>query len=114
MSCIKVIEKSKILLVAFLFVIAMAMVGCSPQETTDSAPESNDTVARGEYTPFDPNAEIEVTDGKAIEGSEEEELQQERIAGGAVGEVVSENLEPLTGVIDNDGEEYEPKYGDQY
>ena len=58
--------------------------GCAPQQTSeraDGAPETNDTAVKGEYQPFDPSVEAANTSGKAIEGSEEEELQQERIAG---------------------------------
>lgn len=36
---------------------------------------------RGEYTPFDPSVDSGDSGGKAIEGSEEEQLQQERIGG---------------------------------
>ena len=52
-----------------------------------------------------------MTAGAAIEGSEEEQLQQERIAGGAAGGVVSENLEPLEGITDYSEGEYVPVYG---
>ena len=66
--------------------LAASCLGCAPA-ATEIAPTdglaSNDMVVKGEYTPYDPAAEAEVTAGAAIEGSEEEQLQQERIAGGA-------------------------------
>lgn len=71
----------------------------------------NDTVELGTYEAFAPAEEIEHNAGTAIEGNEEEELQQERIAGGAVGAVVSENLEPLNGIVDYSEGEYVPVYG---
>lgn len=80
-------------------------------ETTSSNPTSNDTAVKGDYTPYDPSVEAEVTGGSGIEGSEEEQLQQERIAGGAAGAVVSENLEPLVGITDYSEGEYVPVYG---
>jgi len=70
----------------------------------------NDTAVRGEYTPFEPKEDAEAFSGTAIEGNEEEELQQERIAGGAVGEARSV-LEPLHGVTDYSEGEYVPVYG---
>lgn len=86
--------------------------------TKDAAPaavtgsySSNDTAVKGEYTPYDPATEAEITGGTGIEGSEEEQLQQERIAGGAVGAVVSKNLEPLVGITDYSEGEYVPVYG---
>ena len=51
------------------------------------------------------NAELE-----SIEGNEEEELQQERIAGGAAGEAHSK-VEELHGITDYSEGEYVPKYG---
>ena len=70
----------------------------------------NDTAVRGEYTPFEPKEDAETFSGVAIEGNEEEELQQERIAGGAVGEATSQ-LEPLHGITDYSEGEYVPVYG---
>lgn len=99
--------------VAFTALLALGAVGCAPQQQVvepDGAP-TNDTAAIGEYTPYDPEAEAAATGGTAIEGSEEEQLQQERIAGGAVGGVQSKNLEPLTGVTDYSEGEYVPVYG---
>ena len=72
---------------------------------------SNDTAVKGEYIPYDPAAEAEITGGSGIEGSEEEQLQQERIAGGAAGEVVSKNLEPLVGITDYSEGDFVPVYG---
>lgn len=71
----------------------------------------NDTTVRGEYTPFEPKEEVETFSGNAIEGNEEEELQQERIAGGAVGEAKSQ-VEALHGITDYSEGEYTPVYGD--
>ena len=70
----------------------------------------NDTAVRGEYTPYEPKEDAESFSGTAIEGNEEEELQQERIAGGAVGEARSQ-LEPLHGITDYSEGEYVPVYG---
>lgn len=95
-------------------VLVLGLAGCSPQTAPvegDTRPEGNDTAVAGEYVPYDPAKEAEITAGKAIEGSEEEELQQERIAGGAVGGVVSQNLEPLEGVVDGSEGEYRPITG---
>lgn len=94
--------------------LTLGLAGCAP-EAREIAPSdglaSNDMVVRGEYTPYDPNVEAEATSGSAIEGSEEEQLQQERIAGGAAGAVVSTNLEPLEGITDYSEGEYVPTYG---
>lgn len=96
-------------------VLAFGLASCAPQsapEEEGSAKQSNDTAVEGEYTPYDPEVEAEHTAGKAIEGSEEEELQQERIAGGAVDTTIkSKNLEPLEGVVDGAPGEYKPVYG---
>ena len=70
----------------------------------------NDTAVRGEYTPYEPKEDAEAFSGTAIEGNEEEELQQERIAGGAVG-VARSVLEALHGVTDYSEGEYVPVYG---
>lgn len=96
---------------------AAALAGCAPQasapaEESAYGPVANDVVVEShEYDVYDPAAEAEVTGGKAIEGSEEEQLQQERIAGGAVGAVQSQNLEPIEGIVDGDGAEYVPVFG---
>ncbi|MEC4175503.1 hypothetical protein VJ918_00885 [Adlercreutzia sp. R21] len=94
--------------------LTLGLAGCAP-ETQEVAPSdglaSNDMVVRGEYTPYDPSVDAAAASGKAIEGSEEEQLQQERIAGGAVGAVQSTNLEPLEGITDYSAGEYVPVYG---
>lgn len=100
---------------AFVFstLLALGAAGCAPQQQAveaDGAP-TNDMAVKGEYTPYDPSVEAAATSGAAIEGSEEEQLQQERIAGGAAGAVQSKNLEPLTGVTDYSEGEYVPVYG---
>lgn len=71
----------------------------------------NDTATIGAYEVYDPAATAQVTGGVAIEGSEEEQLQQERIAGGAVGAVSSRNLEPVHGVVDSAHDAYVPEFG---
>ena len=49
---------------------------------------------------------------QAREGkAEEEELQQERIAGGAVGAVTSQNLDEIEGIVDYGDGDYVPNYG---
>lgn len=99
--------------VAFAGLLALGAIGCAPQQQVVEATgaPTNDTAVKGEYTPYDPTVEAADASGKAIEGSEEEQLQQERIAGGAVGGVQSQNLEPLAGVTDYSEGEYVPVYG---
>ena len=112
-------KKETRLLRAAALAAALALVaalgGCAPQTASETgsgdAPASNDTAAKGEYTPYDPAVEAEHVSGKAIEGSEEEELQQERIAGGAVGAVTSQNLEPLEGIVNGSEGDYVAAYG---
>lgn len=118
----------KKLLMLFLAILVlcsvMACVAAQADETPEAKEEEvyaplplttvpyvdNDTAVRGEYTPFEPREDAETFSGTAIEGNEEEELQQERIAGGAVGEARSV-LEPLHGVTDYSEGEYVPVYG---
>lgn len=94
-----------------------ALAGCAPQsaapaEESAYGPTANDVVVESqEYDTYDPAAEAEITGGTAIEGSEEEQLQQERIAGGAVGAVNSKNLEPVEGVVDGTPNAYVPSFG---
>ena len=71
----------------------------------------NDTIELGTLAIFEPSDNIDANSGVAIAGSDEEQLQQERIAGGAVGEVVSKNLEPLKGITDYSEGEYVLMYG---
>ena len=71
---------------------------------------SNDTAVRGEYTPYVPAVEADTYAGEQIEGNEEEELQQERIAGGAAGEAHSA-VEELHGITDYSEGDYVPVYG---
>ena len=104
----------RVWVLACMLVLAVAAAGCAPQQTSeraDGAPETNDTAVKGEYQPFDPSVEAANTSGKAIEGSEEEELQQERIAGGAVGAVTSQNLDEIEGIVDYGDGDYVPNYG---
>ncbi|RNL48460.1 hypothetical protein [Paraeggerthella hongkongensis] len=110
------VERKKVTFASLLATTALVfgLASCAPQNVSEgegSAKKSNDTTVAGEYVPYDPAVEAEHTSGKAIEGSEEEELQQERIAGGAVGGVVSQNLEPLEGIVDGPAGEYAPVYG---
>ena len=99
--------------VALAGLLALGAAGCAPRQQAVEATgaPTNDAAVKGEYTPYDPSVEAAATSGAAIEGSEEEQLQQERIAGGAAGAVQSQNLEPLTGVIDYSEGEYVPVYG---
>ncbi len=85
-----------------------AMTG---QETGTPISVNNDTVELGTLAVFEPSGSLEANSGRAIAGSDEEQLQQERIAGGAVGEVVSENLEPLNGITDYSEGEFVIMYG---
>ena len=71
----------------------------------------NDTAVKGELAAYDPAVEAAHTGGVEIEGSEEEKLQQERIAGGAVGGVTSQNLEPVEGIVNGRPGDYEAVYG---
>lgn len=80
-------------------------------ETEISVSVNNDTVELGTLAVFEPSDNLDVNSGVAIAGSGEEQLQQERIAGGAVGAVVSENLEPLHGITDYSEGEYVAVYG---
>ena len=104
---------------AVVMLAVFALVGCAPQQSQPQGTPTaevatalgNDSVVVGEYIAYDPSVEAEETGGEAIEGSEEEELQQERIAGGATGAVVSKNLEPLTGITDPSEGDYQPSLG---
>ena len=118
----------KKLLTVFLAILVlcsvMACVAAQADETPEAKEEEvyaplplttvpyvdNDTAVRGEYTPYEPQEDAETFSGTAIEGNEEEELQQERIAGGAVGEARSV-LDPLHGVTDYSEGDYVPVYG---
>ena len=118
----------KKLLMLFLAILVlcsvMACVAAQADETPEAREEEvyaplplttvpyvdNDTAVRGEYTPYEPKEDGETFSGTAIEGNEEEELQQERIAGGAVGEARSV-LDPLHGVTDYSEGDYIPVYG---
>lgn len=97
--------------------LAGTLAGCAPKaSTSDEGIQGieiveNDTITKGSYDSYDPNAEAENSGGKSIEGSEEEKLQQERIAGGAVGEVTSKNLEHVPGIVDGSEGEYIANYG---
>lgn len=98
--------------------LAFVLTACQPgQENTGDAsgsavsPVGDNSVVRGEYDAFDPEVNAAETGGEAIEGSEEDELQQERIAGGATGAVVSQNLEPLTGITDPSDGDYIASFG---
>ena len=119
------VKKLLMLFLAFLVLCSLTVcVAAQADETPEAAEEEiyaplplttvpyvdNDTAVRGEYTPFEPKEDAETFSGTAIEGNEEEELQQERIAGGAVGEARSV-LEPLHGVTDYSEGEYVPVYG---
>lgn len=120
----------KLLLVLLALLLLVSVTACAvAQAADDEAAEAvaaedefiplpvgtvpyvdNDTAVRGEYVPFEPKDDVDTFSGVAIEGNEEEELQQERIAGGAVGEATSV-LEPLHGITDYSEGEYVPVYG---
>ena len=92
--------------------------GTDSEDSQDTAQEAgapisvnNDTVELGTLAVFEPSDNLEANSGRAITGSDEEQLQQERIAGGAVGEVVSGNLEPLNGITDYSEGEFVMVYG---
>ncbi len=97
-------------------VIAVISIQATAKEEYEPLPVGtvpyvdNDTAVRGEYTPFEPKEDVDTFSGVAIEGNEEEELQQERIAGGAVGEAKSQ-VEELRGITDYSEGEYVPVYG---
>lgn len=98
--------------VGVAFVAAAALAGPALVSAAGSLfMTGNDTATIGTYEVYSPETEAEVTGGVAIEGSEEEQLQQERIAGGAVGAVTSRNLEPVHGVVDADVDAYTPVFG---
>lgn len=111
-------RRASVCAMALALAFATALAGCASEADSDStvdaaAPISveNDSAVIGEYTPYDPSADSNYAGGKEIEGSEEEKLQQERIAGGAVGGVTSVNLEPIEGIVDYSEGEYSPLYG---
>lgn len=68
----------------------------------------NDTAELGTYTAYDPTVNAEHQGGEVME---EDALQQERVAGGAVGEVVSQNLPEVEGIVDGTPGDYVPTYG---
>ncbi|MCR5136633.1 MAG: hypothetical protein K6C12_05990 [Oscillospiraceae bacterium] len=105
-------------LTILLIVSAVAVIGVQATAKEEYEPlpvgtvpyVDNDTAVRGDYTPYEPKEDAETFSGTAIEGNEEEELQQERIAGGAVGEARSQ-LEALHGITDYSEGDYVPVYG---
>ena len=103
-----------LVLLALMVALAVTTAVAETEKLSLSSPMGtvpyvqNDTAVRGDYTPFEPKEESEHFSGTAME---EDELQQERIAGGAVGAVVSQNLEPLHGITDYSEGEYVPVYG---
>ncbi len=94
--------KSKTRTIGFCiaFVLMVLTLAACAQEKNKTSVAGNDTAVRETLKAFDPVAEAKAEAGKSIAGSEEEKLQQERIAGGAVTEVVSKNLQPLEGITD--------------
>lgn len=83
-----------------LMVLSLAACESNKSKSVSTASVGNDSAVKGTFKAFNPAHDVEIASGKAIEGSEEEKLQQERIAGGAVGAPVSHNLEPLGGITD--------------
>lgn len=109
-------EMTLVSCVAACAMCAAVLGGCAPQKVDASSGETaayatSAYAYEGEFEKYDPKALAEITSGKAIEGSEEENLQQERIAGGAVGAVVSKNLEPLSGITDSSEGEFSGDLG---
>ena len=98
-----------------MLILAAAMVACQPHTTQGQSEVSlitgDNQISRGDYVPYDPEAHAAETGGAAIAGSEEDELQQERIAGGAVGAIVSVNLPILSGITDHSPGTYSLSYG---
>jgi hypothetical protein len=99
--------KARMIVISIALVsLVLGLVACAKSEsdsTTDndaSAAVDNDSAVEGTLEAYDPTANADGSNGKSIEGSDEEKLQQERIAGGAVGGIVSKNLEPLEGITD--------------
>lgn len=85
---------------ALSLVCVAGLAGCQPKVV--EADGEGVSSYEGGYDAYDPDADAAAMSGTAIEGSEEEQLQQDRIAGGAVGKVVSKNLEKLSGIVDGD------------
>ena len=86
---------------ALSLVCVAGLAGCQPKVVQSE--DSSVSAYEGGYDVYNPDADADASSGAAIEGSDEEKLQQERIAGGAVGQVVSKNLEKLSGIVDGDG-----------
>lgn len=112
----KVTTKVRLIVgIVVVFAVMFLVIACAPNSESSSQSGSsqlgNDTAVKGELGVFDPEVEAANASGSAIEGSEEDELQQERIAGGAVGGVVSENLDPLEGITDFSEGPYVNSYG---
>jgi hypothetical protein len=107
--------KNGALAIAAAACVALAVVGFGPgmvrAMNAVQGSYDNDTAVLGSYDTYDPSASSDGASGKAIEGSDEEKLQQERIAGGAVGEVTSTNLEELSGIVDATYDSYRPSTG---
>lgn len=99
-------------LMALLLVPTVLLSSCAPHESTEKMDAGNDKAHRGDYEKFDPERDAEETAGGAMDATEEDKLQQERVAGGSIGGVVSENLDPLQGITDPYEGEYIPAYGD--
>lgn len=103
--------------VAACALVVLPLAGCQSHDAATEADASGTEFAteaaayEGEYDVYDPDSDAALTGGVAIEGSDEEELQQERIAGGAVNAVVSKNLEPLEGMTDYSEGEYSSDWG---
>lgn len=90
-----------------LTVLSSCQAGSNQGEETSSNAStatsflSNDSVLVGEYDTY--SGDHAASDaGSAIEGSEEDAHQQDLIAGGNAGVVVSQNLSPLSGIASRD------------
>ncbi|MCL1799092.1 MAG: cytochrome c3 family protein [Eggerthellaceae bacterium] len=115
----KIRSKRMRVLIGACFAVAvmlLALAACQPGPGNTAgesivSPLGGDTAVKGDYDQFNPEVDAAETGGEEIKGSEEDELQQERIAGGSVGGVVSKNLEPLYGITETPGDEFRLAFG---
>lgn len=83
--------------ITFLF----CLFACTSNDlATSMQGANNDSAMKGTLKAFNPEELEDIKSGDAMGGSEEQQLQQERIAGGAVGGISSENITPLEGITD--------------
>jgi hypothetical protein len=88
-----------------LLATTLFFAACSPQQggtaSDEYTPNPNATITQGESdTITAPDMLADGNSGVAISGNDEEELQQDRISGGAnTGGVNSKHLDPLTNTL---------------